>query len=248
MINKFEIIRDSLVESLRIKTKKLKKLNDYLALSKDEIDEDEIEDLKRKISNLIDSISINQGKLNNLRDVNVDDQEKRKDIYLNYSSKVKEVIPDSIPLVFHGNNNIGIVEQIIESGGLFTPDERNISYKSFASQIDVTWKSNIQTSLEFAEPGLDSYLPYVAIFVFMPKEEEYQNVLNTKDSSEVFGGVQSIDFKKDDRLYAIITTDENIDKLKKCAKENGINENLIMTHDLFLDYCREKFNSNKKTI
>ena len=75
-------------------------------------------------------------------------------------------------------------------------------------------EKSILKSLEFAEPGIDSVFPYGAIFVFYPKEEEYDKVLKNGISSEVYNDVQSIDFKKENRLFAIITTKKNILKLK----------------------------------
>ena len=112
-----------------------------------------------------------------------DDLLIRQDILNNYANKVRKIIPDNIPLLFHGNKNIESVKQIIESGGLFTPDERGIDYISFATQIDVTYKNDNHVSLEFADSGVNSFMPYGAIFVFYPKEEEYEKVLNTGNSS-----------------------------------------------------------------
>ena len=176
---------------------------------------------------------------------NEDDLKERYDIIKNYKNLVNESIPDDVPIVFHGNNNIGIVKQIIESGGLFTPEERGVDFRSFATQIDVTSKTNIRVSLEFADSGSDSFMPYGAIFVFYPKEDEYEKVLKNGDSSEVFGGVQSIKFNED-RFVGIITTDENLGVLKECMRENNFDENKVFTHHQFIEFCNQKFKTETR--
>lgn len=245
-MEKFEAIKNSLLETVNNKKNKIAKLKDELNKAKSEGKENRVENLTIRINDALDGLIIAQSKINSMRLPIQEDVEERTNIIYYYAKKVEEVIPDNIPLVFHGNRYIGMVEEIMRSGGLFTPEDRNVDYKSFATQIDVTWKGNIQTSLEFAEPGLDFIFPYGAIFVFYPKEEEYDNVLRTGKGTEVFNGVESINFKEDNRLFAIITTNENIDRLRKCAREVQIDENIIMTHEMFLDYCKEKYHSHTR--
>ena len=77
---------------------------------------------------------------------------------------------------------------------------------SFANQIDVTYKSNIRVSCEFADSNNEN-LPYGAIFAFEPLENEREEVINTGDSSEVYGGVNGVNFREEpERLVGIITT------------------------------------------
>ena len=140
-----------------------------------------------------------------------------------------------------------MVKQIIASGGLYTPEERNAGYKSFATQIDVTAKSNIRVSLEFADSSINSFMPYGAIFVFYPKEHEYEKVLSTGDNSEVFGGVESINFNEE-RFVGIITTDENIETLKEYMKENNFDPNKVFNHKQFIELCKEKFSTRNKVV
>ena len=69
-------------------------------------------------------------------------------------------------------------------------------------------------------------------------QQEIDKVLKTY-GSEVSGGVQSINFKAEaDRLFAIITTKENIQRLKKIACEVGLDENIIVSHEEFLEMIK----------
>ena len=191
---------------------------------------------------LTDKIKYYKGMLDFIRPVTEEDIIERNDIFLNYADKVKNVIPDDIPYAFHGNSKIFSVIEIIKTGGLYTPKERNSSYNSFAAQIDVTCKDNINASIKFADPGIKSFLPYGAIFVVLPREEEFQKVLETKENKEVKNGIARVSFiDNPDRLINIITTKENKKLLQKVLIENGLSEEKVVTHDEFIELCREKF-------
>ncbi len=166
------------------------------------------------------------------------DLEKRKEIKSNYTSLIDKVIPDGVPIVFHGTNNISTVEQILKSGGLLTPIERGESFTSFATQIDVTAKKNIRTSLEFADPNDFSLMPYGAIFAFLPQEYEYEKVLETGMGCEVYNGVASVNFVSEpNRLIGIITTEENISRFKEWCLKYNISPDKVYTHESFITMC-----------
>ena len=191
---------------------------------------------------LKDKIKYYKGMIDFIRPVTEEDIIERNNIFLNYAAKIKESIPDDIPYVFHGNSKIFSVIEIIKSGGLYTPEERNSSYNSFASQIDVTYKDNINASIKFADPGIKSFLPYGAIFVMLPKEEEKKKVLETKEESEVRGGITRVSFKEEsDRLINLITTKENKNMLQKIMYENGFDGEKVVVHDEFIELCNKKY-------
>jgi len=163
------------------------------------------------------------------------DVEYRLKVIKSFPKKVKETVPDTLPLVFHGTRNIGDVRQIIKTNGLLTPEERGESIISFASQIDVGAKTNIRTPCEFAEPNY-YWIPYGAIFSFLPKPEEVEKVNRTADGTEVFGGVNGVNFKQEpERLFGIITSPENIEQVQKWCIEYGLDSSKVMTHDGFLE-------------
>ena len=86
-------------------------------------------------------------------------------------------------------------------------------------------------------------MPYGAIIAFKPLDTELSKVYKTGSSSEVNGGVSSVNFKEEpDRLYGIITTTENISRVQNWCLENKIDINKVFTHDKFLEYCNKLFN------
>lgn len=225
--------------------KVIRKLEEELKLNKED------ENLLTKLSDRYRRFLIHKSHLDYMREDNEVDSEKRSSLFTNYSKIIDSIIPNDIPMVFHGNNNIGIIESILESGGLSTPEERNESYHSFATQVDVAAKKNIQVPLQFAEPGEKSYMPYGAIFAFMPKEEERENVLKTGMGTEVFGGVSGINFRNEpDRLIGIITTEENINRVREWCIKYGVSPDKVFTHESFVEAMKKfDFDSlrNKKT-
>ena len=178
-----------------------------------------------------------------------EDVEKRIKILKEFPSVVDKNIPDDIPLVFHGTKNIGTVLQIIKTGGLLTPEQKGESFTTFASQIDVTYKNDIHVSCDFAEPGiLDSYLPYGAIFAFTPLDEEIDNVIRTK-GTEVKGGVDGVKFTDEpDRLFSIITTLENKQKIEEWCEEYGWPVGKVTTHEEFIEKCKSIYKVKDKKI
>lgn len=221
------------------------KLDEYQQKLAKAITEDnyrEMEIYTRRINNLIDRMRNYQTHIEFMRPNIEEDLQERLEIFQTFPQIIKSIIPDQIPLVFHGNNNIGIVLEIIKSGGLFTPEQRGVSETSFATQIDVTAKSNIKVSCEFAEPGMESFMPYGAIFVFLPLESEIEKVLNTGENTEVFGGVEGVNFKEQpDRLIGIITTTENKSRIQNCCLEYDWPHDKVFTHQEFLLQCNKLY-------
>lgn len=199
-----------------------------------------VEKIKRRINEL-------ENQLSYMREDIPEDLEERKKIRQSFSNQVAEIIPDGIPMVFHGNNDIATIYEILKSGGLKTPEERGVDFKSFATQIDVANKHDIHVPVEFADPGIDSARPYGAIFAFYPKKDEiYKGLENF--GSEVPGGVQSIDFKEDDdRFVGIITTEENKERIQKWLQEFGMDYKKIFTHLEFIEMCKDRFKDSQLT-
>ena len=199
-----------------------------------------VEKIKRRINEL-------ENQLSYMREDIPEDLEERKKIRQTFSKQVAKVIPDDIPMVFHGNNDIAAIYEILKTGGLKTPEERGVDFKSFATQIAVANKHDIHVPVEFADPGIDSARPYGAIFAFYPKKDEiYKGLENF--GSEVPGGVQAIDFKEDDdRFVGIITTEENKERIQKWLQEFGMDYKKIFTHLEFIEMCKDKFKDNQLT-
>jgi hypothetical protein len=166
------------------------------------------------------------------------DKVYRRNVGEKFATIIKQTIPDNFPIVFHGTGYIGTVKQIIKSGGLFTPEEKGESPTSFAMLIDVTYKNNIKTSLQFADTT-EPYMPYGALFAFSPQDNEIDHVISTGESGEVLNGVNGVNFRNNpDRLYAIITTPENIDRVKKWCADYGWDEEKVFSHNGFVKHIK----------
>ena len=185
---------------------------------------------------------------------NFDDEIYRLDILKKFPEQVKNLFPDGFPIVFHGTDNIGIVREILKSGGLLTPEQRGVDMTSFANDIDVTYKNNITISCEFAEPGSNSFMPYGAIFAFMPEQNEIEKVIRTGDSTEVYGGVNGVNFRDEpNRLYGVITSPENTGLIKHWCKEYGIDESKVFIQEEFIStfgqhFSKQNTNNSPKTM
>lgn len=238
---KFENLLNSFVSYCERDIKKIDDYKEKLEQAKLEEDEDDVEKYQRKLNEMLVLLRFHESHVKYMRPEIIEDSKERLNIFSEFPKMVKNLIPDNIPIVFHGTNNIGIVLEIIKSGGLLTPEERNVGYRSQATQIDVTYKNNIRVSCEFAEPGIDKFMPYGAIFVFTPLETEVEKVIKTV-GSEVFGGVAGVNFKENpSRLIGIITTTESKPIIQQCCIENGWDYEKVFTHNEFISKCIEKY-------
>lgn len=247
-MERYEIIRNSCIKDYNSGIEKLKKYKEELEKVKLTGNTVFIEIYETRINNLISvRLKDDETRIEFIRENNELDLEERNQIRKTFSNKVKQIIPDGTPIVFHGNRNIGMVREIIKTGGLFTPDQRGINQQSCATKVDVTYKNNIQTSCEFAEPGIDSFMPYGAIFVFTPLESEYEKVINTGENSEVAGGIDGVNFReKPERLIAIITTDESKDNISSWCNQYGWDASKVYNHYEFIEMCKNKYSNIEK--
>lgn len=168
--------------------------------------------------------------------ITLDDKDEiyRRNVMSKLNEIIAKEIPDNFPIAFHGTGYIGTVREIIKSGGLLTPEQKGENPSSYAYLIDVTYKSNIRVSLEFADTK-EPFMPYGALFAFLPEDNEIENIISTHKNSEVRGGVNGVNFKDEpNRLYGLITTPENIELTKKWCKEYGWDSSKVFTHFEFI--------------
>lgn len=153
-----------------------------------------------------------------LRPANDKDMEYRLRQYNEFAKKMKDLVPDDLPLRFHGCP-IYTAKHIIESGELSSSVDRlgvETSYDT-EGQVSVTTKDTLDTTIHgYTHLSDNSYLPAGCVFVVLPKDE-----MDAKAGDSMLMG--NVDFKSEpDRLYGIITTPENIERVSQWAKANGI--------------------------
>lgn len=200
-----------------------------------------IEVYSKIVEKTVNQITSLKNQLKYIREDTPQDIQERLNVRCTFSKNIQQVIPNGVPIVFHGRGNISTIYEIIKSGGLKTPEDRNVDFRSTAEQIDVGNKYNIDVPVEFAEPGVATCRPYGAIFAFYPKEEEKKQAL-VPCGSQLSNGVSSIDFKNEDsRFVGVITTKENKHTIQQWLKEFNMDSNKVFTHAEFIEMCRKKF-------
>lgn len=153
-----------------------------------------------------------------LRPANDKDMEYRLRQYNEFAKKMEDLVPDDLQLRFHGCP-IYTAKHILESGELSSSVDRlgvETSYDT-EGQVSVTTKDTLDTTIHgYTHLSDNSYLPAGCVFVVLPKDE-----MDAKAGDSMLMG--NVDFKSEpDRLYGIITTPENIERVSQWAKANGI--------------------------
>ena len=211
-------------------------------------DEEEIQKLKYDIKADKESLFSSLRELNSIRKPFLEDIEERNNLD-NFVEEVRNIIPNGVPIVFHGCGRIDTVEDIIQSGGLYTQKDRGYDVSATSPYICVCTKNDIHIASDYANGKY--CVPYGALFVLAPKDEyEKKQFLNVDAyiaaGNLTFTTTTSLNFHDEpDRLVAIITTSENLDRLKEVARENELNEDLIVTHNEFIQRCKRKYEKNK---
>lgn len=170
--------------------------------------------LGNKIDDLIDEILKVENTLNLIRIPSEEDIRERININDNFENDVISETPPNYTIIFNGYNNINEVENIIKNRSKIVIDSYN--------------------SLKDAEPGIDSFYPYGAVFAIIINNNLKSNVLDLKNDLYI--------------LTAIITTSENIEKLQSSCDYSGFDKRKIMTHDQFLELLKNKYEKTRKEI
>jgi hypothetical protein len=155
----------------------------------------------------------------------------RLDIINNWPKKVAEVVPKDLPLRFHGCP-IYTARAILSSGELSSSVDRlgwSTSYDA-SEQISVSTAENVHIST-------DSYtdltaegccLPAGCVFVLLPKNEA-----EAKSGDVLL--MDNISFTEEpNRLFAIVSTPENIARVSEWANAAGIPTDKVFDFSSFL--------------
>ena len=156
-------------------------------------------------------------KLKYLHPCNSEDISYRKKVLTYFPEWAAEHISDDMHLVFHGTS-LANTERILNSGRIISGKDRWTVRTSGdeKGQISVSTNNSLLIPLighmDFvAQSG---YLSAGSLFVLQVSESEYQQA---KDDHHI----PNVSLRKDpQKLYAIVTTPENVDRVKWWAQKN----------------------------
>ena len=176
------------------------------------------------------SLQLWQDKANFIRPEDPQDVMYRCRQYKEFSKLAKEVVPLDLHLCFHGCP-ITAAKHILEDGALLSSVDR-VGFSTSQDgedQISVTTINDVIITVQDYCSLMEYELPAGCIFAILPKDE---NEISTSKNSLLIGNVS---FKEHpERLYAIITTPENIERVTEWAKKSGVDSSKICDFDGFI--------------
>lgn len=161
-----------------------------------------------------------------------------------FSQKVARFADESEMLCFHGTDIFG-ARHILESGQISSGADRLGRATSYdpPGRISVTNKDTVYTSVDHYMNLTGNFLyPAGCLFVVKPKDKaEYDQLSSTGWM------IDNVNFKDNpDRLVAIITTPENIERINDWAQKSNIDTAKIMNFEGFIKRCKEHIVENSK--
>ncbi|MBQ8615322.1 MAG: hypothetical protein IJ415_02010 [Clostridia bacterium] len=196
----------------------------------------------------MDQFNIKRDKTNKfLRSINKEDVKYRKIKRMTFEKELKMVLGDECLFCFHGTP-IWNAQKILQSGNISAEIDRfgaGEDILNMPGQISVSTINNLWFTVQHHADLLNFKYPAGCIFVILPKNEE-----EIKSSREK-NIIANVDFKQNpERLKAIITTPENVEKVKFWIKEYGLNvkTNIVVDYDEFISKSLEFSKDNTTTI
>lgn len=185
---------------------------------------------KNKVAIFENRLDLIDGELRFLRPSMDEDIAYRIRQNKDFAYKVAQLVPDNIPLRFHGCP-IFAAEKIISSGEITSQEDRlgvNVICDD-AVQISVTTKDNLYVTTQgFANLTPNFNLPAGCIFVVTPKD------LMDEESGR-FMQMDNVRFKNvPDRLVAVITTPENLSSIQTWLNNSGFSSAKAIDYDGFV--------------
>lgn len=170
------------------------------------------------------------------------DIDERKMVLNNYANTIKKTITDDHPLWFHGVNKLATLEKILISGNLGYADDDETRSLTPPGTLDVTSKDSIDTTIK-GFTGLSSeYLPAGCIFVLHPKDADEAKLTQASGSEQ---NIKTVDFNKNpERLYAIVSTTENLNYISDLVARHGLNKNIVQSFDSFIKKYKADYKQN----
>lgn len=167
-------------------------------------------------------------KMEYLRPTTKEDIDSRLKIYTEYPRQISDAIPNNSSIRFYGVS-IYQAKEIIDSKELI-PTKNRIENKG---GIPVTNKDMISLTLGDQIDLTNFYLPTGCIFAIIPFDET--------ESLTGYSYIKNINFKEEpERLYGIITSEENIKRITLWAIANDIDTGKIYNFSSFLESFKKE--------
>lgn len=175
-----------------------------------------------------------------LRPSNKKDIAYRNHIFNTFPEWAKENIPDEMHLVFHGTT-LANTERILNSGRITSGKDRWTIHTSGddAGEISISTKNFLEISMQYHMDLVETYkdyewfVPAGALFVWQLNQKEYQEAQKQQR-------ISNIQLRKNPkRLYAIITTPENLNRVKWWAQKNNFPSDKVLDFKAFQDKTEE---------
>lgn len=175
------------------------------------------------------------------RPENEEDIAYRQRQYDEFPNLIKSIVPNEIPLRFHGCL-INVAQHILKDGEISSSVDRlgiTTSY-DVEDQVSVTTKDTIETTVRgYAGLSGNFNMPAGCIFVVLPRDE-----MDAKAGDSML--MSNVSFKENpERLVSIITSPENLQRVSQWAQEAGIDVAKICDYDGFKNLLEKYIETTK---
>lgn len=197
----------------------------------------ELSSLRRLLFLYERQIYLSERELEFLRPDTQEDNDYRLGLYGDYMEVFKRIVPDNLPLRFHGTP-IFFAKEIIESGEISCTQDRLgcATSHDLDGHISAVTKENIAISICTYAKLHDYCMPMGCVFVLLPNEE---------DAVIMGDQMKAVNFRSNPNvLYGILTSPENILRVKSWCEENGVDSDKVYEFYSFLEkWKKQKHNS-----
>ena len=166
-----------------------------------------------------------------IRENTVEDIEYRKNYLPLFAEKLKNILPENPCVAFHGTP-VYFAEEILKSGKISSTADRFDGYDKStdgAGQISVSDINSLSRTVNFFldVSAYQRCLPCGCLFVLDAKEQT--------EKQRAGSLMNSVDFHKDpEKLLAVISTPENLERVQGWLKNAGLSADLACTFDGFV--------------
>lgn len=180
-----------------------------------------------------------------LRPNNTEDIEYRNRQLNCFAQKLKDVLPSNLDLRFHGTP-IYFAYEILKSGGISSSAERFDGYIKSTDLYGEISASDIESLSRTVNFFMDTTayqhsLPCGCLFV-LTADGQTQSQKNASL-------MNSIDFKTEpERLFAIVTTPENVKSVKEWLCDSTLSPELVYTFDDFIKEIENEKNRDNQRL